>query len=176
MLVTRQSFKQRFGWKSECECDILGKRQVSRERTEGAKVLPKGQAKANGNPKTERGFRAAGPPIPFEEESWEETNETEQEKWWNSWTEDVEQKRDEAVFGAFMVGGMELELNSFKTSSGEILPGEGQLMWPCFSHDGRRCWLRGHVTDVHKPLISGKWRFDLFLELTHRKFVFKSND
>ena len=27
-------------------------------------------------------------------------------------------------------------------------------MWPCFLQDGRKCWLRGHVTDVHKPLIS----------------------
>ena len=53
-----------------------------------------------------------------------------------------------------MVGGTELELNSFKTASGEILPDEGQLMWPCFLQDGRKCWLRGHVTDVHKPLIS----------------------
>ena len=35
-----------------------------------------------------------------------------------------------------------------------ILPDEGQLMWPCFLQDGRKCWLRGHVTDVHKPLIS----------------------
>ena len=75
-------------------------------------------------------------------------------KWWNSWTEDVEPKRDEAPLGAFMVGGTELELNSFKTASGEILPDEGQLMWPCFLQDGRKCWLRGHVTDVHKPLIS----------------------
>ena len=47
-----------------------------------------------------------------------------------------------------------LELSSFKTASGEILPDEGQLMWPCFLQDGRKCWLRGHVTDVHKPLIS----------------------
>ena len=34
------------------------------------------------------------------------------------------------------------------------MPDEGQLMWPCFLQDGRKCWLRGHVTDVHKPLIS----------------------
>ena len=27
-------------------------------------------------------------------------------------------------------------------------------MWPCFLQDGRKCWLRGHVTDIHKPLIS----------------------
>ena len=50
--------------------------------------------------------------------------------------------------------GTELERNSFKTVSGEILPDEGQLMWHCFLQDGRKCWLRGHVTDVHKPLIS----------------------
>ena len=92
--------------------------------------------------------------LEFEEASWKETNETEQEKWWNSWTEDMELKCDEALLGAFMVGGTEFEQNSFKTASGEILPDEGQLMWPCFLHDGRKCWLRGHVTDVHKPLIS----------------------
>ena len=104
----------------------------------------------------QKGFQSGRPAdsLEFEEESWEETNETEQEKWWNSWTEDVEPKRDEAPLGAFMVGGTEFELNSFKTASGEILPDEGQLMWPCFLQDGRKCWLRGHVTDVHKPLIS----------------------
>ena len=92
--------------------------------------------------------------LEFEEESWEETNETEQVKWWNSWTEDMEPRRDEALLGAFMVGGTEFELNSFKTASGEILPDEGQLMWPCFLQEGRKCWLRGHVTDVQRPLIS----------------------
>ena len=128
--------------------------------------------------------------LEFEEESWEETNETEQVKWWNSWTEDMEPRRDEAPLGAFMVGGTEFELNSFKTASGEILPDEGQLMWPCFLQEGRKCWLRGHVTDVQRPLISagkvlGKdkvailhsgGRFDLLLELTHRKLDFKSTD
>ena len=92
--------------------------------------------------------------LEFEEESWEETNETEQVKWWNSWTEDMEPRRDEALLGAFMVGRTEFELNSFKTASGEILPDEGQLMWPCFLQEGRKCWLRGHVTDVQRPLIS----------------------
>ena len=91
--------------------------------------------------------------MDFEQESLEETNETEQVKWWNSLTEDMEPKCDEAHLGPFMVGGTEFEQNSFKTASGEILPNEGQLMWPCFVQDGRKCWLRGHVTDVHKPLI-----------------------
>ena len=90
----------------------------------------------------------------MEDEPWDETNETEPEKRWNSWTDGAEPKRDGALLGAFMVGGTELELNSFKTASEEILPDEGQLMWPCFLQDGRKCWLRGHVTDVHKPLIS----------------------
>ena len=90
----------------------------------------------------------------------------------------------------FVLGGMELELNSFKTASGEVLPDEGQLMWPCFLQDGRKCRLRGHVTDVHKPLISAgrvsgkrqsghlafQWRLDLFLELSHRALDFKSNN
>ena len=92
--------------------------------------------------------------LEFEEEPWEETNDAEQEQWWNSWVEEVEQERNEAPLLALMVGGTEFELNSFKTASGEILPDEGQLMWPCFLQDGRKCWLRGHVTDVHKPLIS----------------------
>ena len=92
--------------------------------------------------------------LEFEEEPWEETNDAEQEQWWNSWVEEVEQERNEAHLGAPMVGGTEFELNSFKTASGEILPDEGQLMWLCFLQDGRKCWLRGHVTDVHKPLIS----------------------
>ena len=65
----------------------------------------------------------------------------------------MEPKRGEAHLGAFMVGGTELELKSLKTASGEILPDEGQLMWLCFLQDGRKCWLRVHVTDVHKPLI-----------------------
>ena len=87
-----------------------------------------------------------------------------------------------------MVGGTEFELNSFKTASGETLPDEGQLMWPCFLQDGRTCWLRGHVTDVHKSLISagkvlGKDKVAILhsgggsiLELTHWKLDFKSND
>ena len=43
-------------------------------------------------------------------------------------TEDEKPKRDEAPFGALMVGGAEMDLNSFKTASGEILPDEGQLL------------------------------------------------
>ena len=60
----------------------------------------------------------------------------------------------ELPFRAIVVGGTELELNSFKTASGEILPDEGQLMWPCCLQGGRKCRLRGHVTGVHKHLIS----------------------
>ena len=118
----------------------------------------KGQGKGKGKWKSKdrKGFQSGGPAdsLEFEEEPWEETNDAEQEQWWNSWVEDVEQDRNEAPLGALMVGGTEFELNSFKTASGEILPDEGQLMWPCFLQDGRKCWLRGHVTDVHKPLIS----------------------
>ena len=99
----------------------------------------KSKGKGKWTSKGRKGFQSGrqADSLEFEEESWEETNETEQEKWWNSWTEDVEPKRDGAP------GGTELELNSFKTASGEILPDEGQLMWPCFLQDGRKCWLRG---------------------------------
>ena len=62
--------------------------------------------------------------------------------------------RGEAPLGAIVVRGTELDMNSFKTASGEMLPDEGKLLWPCFLQDGRKCRLRGHVTDVHKPLIS----------------------
>ena len=59
-----------------------------------------------------------------------------------------------------------------------------------FLQDGRKCRLRGHVTDVHKPLISAgnvldkgkvailqfQWGFDSLLGLTHWKLDLKSND
>ena len=126
------------------------------------KSIGKGHSKGQGNgkgkwkSKDRKGFQCGRPAdsLEFEEEPREETNDAEQEQWWNSWVEDVEQNRNEAPLGALMVGGTEFELNSFKTASGEILPDEGQLMWPCFLQNGRKCWLRGHVTDVHKPLIS----------------------
>ena len=73
-------------------------------------------------------------------------------EWWNSWGDNVKPDRGGAPLGSIVVRGT--ELNSFKTASGEILPDEGKLLWPCFLQDGRKCRLRGHVTDVHKPLIS----------------------
>ena len=120
--------------------------------TSSGKGKSKGKWKSSGKRRSQSG-RPAGS-TEFEVETWEETNETEQEQWWNSWTEDEKPKRDEAPLGALVVGGAEFHLNSFKTASGEILPDEGQLLWPCFLQDGRKCRLRGHVTDVHKPLIS----------------------
>ena len=89
--------------------------------TEGVKGHPKGQGKSESKGKGKwkskgrKGFQSGRPAdsLEFEEEPWDETNETEQEKWWNSWTEDVESKRDGVPLGAFMVGGAELELNSF---------------------------------------------------------------
>ena len=74
-------------------------------------------------------------------------------EWWNSWDDNEKPDRGGAPLGAIFVGGTELGLNSFKTASGEILPFEGQL-WPCNLQGGRKCRLRGHVTGVHKPLIS----------------------
>ena len=139
-----------------------GKGKSVGQGTEGVKGHPKGQGKSKSKGKGKwkskgrKGFQSGRPAdsLEFEEEPWDETNDTEPEKWWNSWTDGAEPKRDGAPLGAFMVGGTELERNSFKTASGEILPDEGQLMWLCFLQDGRKCWLRGHVTDVHKPLIS----------------------
>ena len=106
-----------------------GKGKSVGKGAEGAKGHPKGQGKSKGKgkgkwkSKDRKEFQSGRPAdsLEFEEESWKETNETEQEKWWNSWTEDVKPKRDEAPLGAFLVGGTELELNSFKTASGEIL-------------------------------------------------------
>ena len=135
-----------------------GKGKSDGQGTDGAKGQPKGQGKSKGKGKGrwkssgKKGSQSGRPAGSMEFE--EETNEMEQEQWWNSWTEDEKPKRDEAPLGALMVGGAELDLNSFKTASGEILPDEGQLLWPCFLQDGRKCRLRGHVTDVHKPLIS----------------------
>ena len=139
-----------------------GKGKSVGQGTEGVKGHPKGQGKSKSKGKGKwkskgrKGFQSGRPAdsLEFEEEPWDEIIETKPEKWWNSWTEGVEPKRDGASLRAFMVGGTELELNSFKTASGEILPDEGQLMWPCILQDGRKCCLRGHVTDVHKPLIS----------------------
>ena len=114
-----------------------------------ANVTSSGKGKSKGRGKSRRPVNALG----FEEELWNETNETEPGKWWDSWDDNVEPDRGGAPLGAIVVGGTELELNSFKTASGEILPDEGQLMWPCFLQGGRKCRLRGHVTGVHKPLI-----------------------
>ena len=139
-----------------------GKGKSVGQGTEGVKGHPKGQGKSKskgkskGKSKSRKGFQSGRPAdsLEFEEEPWDEPNETEPEEWWNSWADGAEPNRDGAPLGAFVVGGAELELNSFKTASGEILPDEGQLMWPCFLQDGRKCRLRGHVTDAHKPLIS----------------------
>ena len=117
-----------------------GKGKSGGQGTDGAKGQPKGQGKSKGKGKGKwkssgkKGSQSGRPAgsMEFEEETWEETNETEQGQWWNSWTEDKKPKRDEAPLGALMVGGAELDLNSFKTASGEILPDEGQLLWPCF--------------------------------------------
>ena len=90
----------------------------------------KGQGKGKGKRKSKdrKGFQSGRPAdsLEFGEEPWEETNDAEQEQWWNSWVEDMEQDRNEAPLGALVVGGTEFELNSFKTASGEILPDEGQ--------------------------------------------------
>ena len=139
-----------------------GKGKSVGKGVEGAKGHPKGQGKRKGKGKGKwkskgrEGFQSGRPAdsLEFEEEPGDETNETEPEEWWNLWADGADPNRDGALLGAFMVGGTELELNSFKTASGEILPDEGQLMWPCFLQDGRKYRLRGHVTDVHKPLIS----------------------
>ena len=93
------------------------------------KGYSKGQGKGKGKWKSKdrKGFQSGRPAdsLEFEEEPLEETNDAEQEQWWNSCVEDVEQDRNEAPLGALMVGGTEFELNSFKTASGEILPDEG---------------------------------------------------
>ena len=72
MLVKRQSFKQRFGWKAECECDIFGKRQVK------GQGKSKGKAKGKWKSKDRKGFQCGRPAdsLEFEEEFSEETNET----------------------------------------------------------------------------------------------------
>ena len=145
------------GRKSEFECGIFGKRQVRRARyRRSERTSQRSRQEQKGKSKGRKGFQSGRPAdsVEFEEEPWDETNETEPEEWWNSWADGAEQNRDGPPLGAFVVGGTELELNSFKSASGEILPDEGQLMWPCFLQDGRKCQLRGHVTDVHKPLIS----------------------
>ena len=139
-----------------------GKGKSVGQGTEGVKGHPKGQGKSQskgkgkGKSKDRKGFQSGrqADSLEFEEEPWDETNETESEEWWNSWADGAEPSRDGALLGAFVLGGSELELNSFKTASGEILPDEGQLMWLCFLQDGRKCRLRWNVTDVHKPLIS----------------------
>ena len=92
-----------------------------------SKSKGKGKRKFSGKKGSQSGRRADS--MEFEEETWERDNETEQKQWWNSRTENKKSKRDAAPLGALMVGGAELDLNSFKTASGEILPDEGQLLW-----------------------------------------------
>ena len=73
-----------------------GKGKSVGKGAEGAKGHPKGQGKSKGKGKGKwRGFRAADPPIPWSlRRSLEKRQMREQEKWWNSWTEDVEPKRE----------------------------------------------------------------------------------
>ena len=87
-----------------------------------------GKGKSKGKGKSRRPVDSLG----SEEEPWNKTNETEPGEWWNSWDDYVKLDRGGGPHGAIVVGGTELGLNSFKTASGEILPDEGQLMWPCF--------------------------------------------
>ena len=90
-----------------------GKGKSVGQGTEGVKGHPKGQGKSKNKGKGKRkskgrkGFQSGRPAdsLEFEEEPWDETNETDQEKWWNSWTDGPEPKRDGALLGAFMVGG-----------------------------------------------------------------------
>ena len=155
-----------------------GKGKSVGKGAEGAKGHPKGQGKSKGKgkgkwkSKDREGLESGRPAesLEFEEASWEEINETDQEKWWNSWTEDVEPKRDGAHLGAFMVGGTELELNSFKTGSGEILPDEGQLAlsptrWSQMLAS-RACHGCSQASDL-----SRQGAGDLLLELLHRKLI-----
>ena len=158
---------------TECECDIFGKRQVSRARYRRSKSKGKGKWKSKGR----KGFQSGRPAdsLEFEEESWDETNETEQEKWWNSWTEGAEPKRDGAPIRAFMVGGTELELNSFKTASAARW---SQML------ASRACHGCSQASDLSRQGAGQRqsshlvfqWRFDPLLELTHQKLDFKSND
>ena len=67
-----------------------------------------GKSESKGKGKSKRSVDS----MEFEEETWEETDETEQEQWWNSWTKDDKPKRDEAPLGALMVRcGIGFELN-----------------------------------------------------------------
>ena len=97
----------------------LGKGKSVGQGTEGVKGHPKGQGKrkskgkGKGKSKGRKGFQSGRPAdsLEFEEEPWDETNETEPEEWWNSWADGAEPNRDGAPLGAFVVGGTELELN-----------------------------------------------------------------
>ena len=119
--VKRQSVKQRFRVKLRMRmCHLPGKgKSIGKGHSKG-----QGKGKGKWKSKDRKGFQDGRPAdsLEFEEEPWEETNDAEQEQWWSSWAEDVEQDRNEAPLGALMVGGTEFELNSFKTASGEILP------------------------------------------------------
>ena len=46
------------------------------------------------------------------------------------------------------------EICGFKTASGEILADEGVRVVHGYLENGCACSLKGHVTDVHKPLMS----------------------
>ena len=165
------------------------------ERT--SKGHPKGQGKSKskgkgkGKSKGRKGFQSGRPAdsLEFEEEPWDETNETEPEEWWNSWADGAEPNRDGAPLGTFVLGGTELELNSFKTASGEILPDEGQLMWPCFLQESqmpasRACHGCSQASDLSRQgarqrqsgHLAFQWRLDPLLELPHWDLDFKSND
>ena len=145
---------QSVGQETECQTKVRVELRMRmchlREKaSQSGKDIPKvkARAKASGNLKTEKGFRAVDPPTP-----WSLRRSLGKRP-------AIQSKNNGGILGlaplgALMVGGTEFELNSFKTASGEILLDEGQLMWPCFLQDGRKCGLRGHVTDVHKPLIS----------------------
>ena len=176
----------------EKEASLSGKVQKELKGHPKGQGKSKSKGKGKWKSKGRKGFQSgsSADSLEFEEEPWDETNQTEPEKWWNSWTDGAEPKRDGAPLGAFMVGGTELELNSFKTASGEILPDEGQLMWPCFLQDGRKCWLRGachgcsQASEISRQgagqrqsgHLAFQWRLDPLLELSHQNLDFKSND
>ena len=72
-----------------------GKGKSVGQGTEGVKGHPKCQGKSKskgkgkGKSKGRKGFQSGRPAdsLEFEEEPWDETNETEPEEWWNSWAD-----------------------------------------------------------------------------------------
>ena len=86
------------GRNSSANVTSSGKDKSVGKGTEGVKGHSKGQGKSKskgkgkGKSKGRKGFQSGRPDdsLEFEEEPWDETNQTEPGEWWNSWADGAE--------------------------------------------------------------------------------------